>query len=103
MKSDLIPSLKSLGMKTAFQKTMGFSSINPDVRIGISQVIHDTFLEVKEDGAEAAAVTVIALATEMASMEEVPSMKIDRPFFCAISNVETGNIVFLGSIFNPLN
>lgn len=103
MKFDLIPSLKSLGMKNAFQETMGFSSINPDVRIGISQVIHDTFLEVKEDGAEAAAVTVIALATEMALMEEVPSMKIDRPFFCAISNVETGNIVFLGSIFNPVN
>lgn len=30
-------------------------------------------------------------------------MKIDRPFFCAISNVETGNIVFLGFIFNPLD
>ena len=102
-KKDLKRSLKSLGMKEAFKLTAGFSLINPNEYLGISQVIHNTFLEVKEEGAEAAAVTAIVITREMATMEEVPLMKIDRPFFCAISNIETGNVVFLGSIFNPLN
>ena len=102
IKKDLKASLKSMGMTEAFDQTMGFSSINPNLKLGISQVIHNTFLEVKEEGAEAAAVTVIAVATESARIDENPLMKIDRPFFCAISNIETGNIVFLGSIFNPL-
>jgi len=101
-KNDLKRSLKSLGMKEAFKLTAGFSLINPNEYLGVSQVIHNTFLEVKEEGAEAAAVTAIVMLREMAAME-VPLMKIDRPFFCAISNIETGNIVFLGSIFNPLN
>jgi len=102
LQNELKRSLKSLGMNEAFNFSMGFSSINSDEPLQISQVIHNTFLEVKEEGAEAAAVTAIALGIEMAAMEEVPVMKIDRPFFCAISNIETGNVIFLGSIFNPL-
>lgn len=103
LKNDLKQSLISLGMTTAFTGTNGFSGINPNENLSISQVIHDTFLEVKEDGAEAAAVTAIAIATEMAFEKATPLMKIDRPFFCAISNIETGNIIFVGSIFNPMN
>ncbi|MDA7932578.1 serpin family protein [Mariniblastus sp.] len=102
LQNDLKRSLKSLGMNEAFNFSMGFSSIYSNEPLQISQVIHNTFLEVKEEGAEAAAVTVIALGIEMAAMEEVPVMQIDRPFFCAISNIETGNVIFLGSIFNPL-
>ncbi|MDC3255986.1 serpin family protein [bacterium] len=102
LQNELKRSLKSLGMNEAFNFSMGFSSINSDEPLQISQVIHNTFLEVKEEGAEAAAVTAIALGIEMAAMEEVPVMQIDRPFFCAISNIETGNVIFLGSIFNPL-
>ena len=69
LKNDLKRSLKSLGLNEAFDFSIGFSSINSDEPLQISQVIHNTFLEVKEEAAEAAAVTAIALGIEMASME----------------------------------
>ena len=100
----LVDTFKGMGMKQAFAFSDGFAKINPSQRLAISQVIHKTFLEVKEEGAEAAAVTAVVMKKESAAIgPQLPIMKIDKPFFCAISNTKTGNIVFMGSIFNPLD
>jgi RNA polymerase sigma factor (sigma-70 family) len=92
--------LKNMGLKKPFGFSDGFAKINAIEQLRISKVIHKTFLEVKEEGAEAAAVT--ASKFEMASARLTPAMKINRPFLCAITNTKTGNVVFVGTIYNPL-
>lgn len=62
----------------------------------ISAVLHKTFVEVNEEGTEAAAVTAVVEETGMP-----PSFVIDRPFFCAIRDDKTGLILFMGYIFDP--
>jgi len=92
--------LKKIGMTKAFELSRGFAKINPHLDLKISRVIHKTFLEVKEEGAEAVAVSAIGIIK--VSVDRTPVMRIDRPFLCAITNTKTGNIMFIGNIYNPL-
>jgi serine protease inhibitor len=98
--------LEALGMKTAFNGELAdltglwdpaeVSSQN----LYVSFVRQKTFLEVNEEGTEAAAVTGIGVS--IASMPPPPvQMKVDRPFFCAIVDDTTGLILFMGAIVDP--
>ncbi|HDR91115.1 MAG TPA: serpin family protein [candidate division Zixibacteria bacterium] len=97
--------LISMGMKEAFEETAAdFSGITPADPAWISRVIHKTFIEVDEEGTEAAAVTAIEMVGEtMAPIdpEEPFTMRIDRPFFCGIIERSSGAILFMGNIFKP--
>ena len=84
-----------MGLRRAFEFSDGFAKINSEEDLGISRVIHKTFLEVKEEGAEAAAVTAIMAKSKTENPD--PVLKIKRPFLCAITNVKTGNVVFVGT------
>lgn len=65
----------------------------------ISKVIHKAVLEVNEEGAEAAAATAVVMSR---SMPAPPfHMMVDRPFFCAIEDSQTGIILFTGAIYEP--
>jgi serine protease inhibitor len=68
--------------------------------IFISKVIHKTFIEVNEEGAEVAAATAIQKLLGGPPVESF-TMIIDRPFFCAIRDNETGTLLFMGSIVDP--
>jgi serpin B len=64
--------------------------------------LHKTFIEVNEEGTEAAAVTAVVM--KLTSVSEGPrpfEMIVDRPFFFAIVDRETGLVLFMGSIVNP--
>lgn len=96
--------LKSLGMNLAFDKKRadfsGMVSVFPNGNIYIAEVKHKTFVEVNEEGTEAAAVTDVRIRAT--SLPPPPFVMIcDRPFFCAIRDNRTGTILFMGSIFNP--
>jgi len=65
----------------------------------ISKVKHKTFLEVNEEGTEAAAATVVRMLMGGPSQEF--NMIVDRPFFCAIRDNETGTLLFMSSIVDP--
>lgn len=94
--------LKKLGMATAFQKGANFSKIiEEDDPLWISLVKQKTFIEVDEKGTEAAAATEIDIVTESAGPEAVP-MVVDRPFYIAISDEQTGAILFMGAIRDPI-
>jgi serpin B len=95
--------LKLLGMALAFSPAADFSGmVVPPATAAISDVLHKTFVEVNEEGTEAAAVTVVKmLATAMPNREENFSFVCDHPFLCAIRDDETGSILFLGVIFDP--
>ncbi|MEH2194366.1 MAG: serpin family protein [Nostoc sp.] len=92
--------LKTLGMEEAFSNKANFSGMGKN--FAISQVKHKTFVEVNEEGTEAAAATSVGIVTTSLRDEPEPfRMIVDRPFFCAIRDNQTGNILFMGSIIEP--
>jgi serpin B len=100
----LVPMLKAMGMKTAFDPKMAdFSGIGP--QLYISDVLQKTFVEVKEEGTEAAAISGISI--QAAGIVRRPpdrfEMIVDRPFMFLIEDDQTGTILFMGLIFDPKN
>ncbi|QLE51827.1 serpin family protein [Nostoc sp. C057] len=92
--------LKSLGMEEAFSNKANFSGMGKN--FAISQVKHKTFVEVNEEGTEAAAATSVGIvATSLRDEPEPFRMIVDRPFFCTIRDNQTGNVLFMGSIIEP--
>lgn len=85
--------LTALGMGEAFTGKANFSAMGNNLII--SKVKHKTFVEVNEEGTEAAAVTVI----ETRGM--ITTMIVNRPFFYAIRDNKMGSILFMGSIVEP--
>ncbi|MEH1938994.1 MAG: serpin family protein [Nostoc sp.] len=93
-------SLKILGMEEAFSDKANFSGMGKNLKI--SEVKHKTFVEVNEEGTEAAAVTSVAVGiTSSIDINPPFQMIVDRPFFCAIRDNQTGRVLFMGSIIDP--
>lgn len=94
--------LKALGMDTAFNPgRANFERMAPiPPNIYIDKVKHKTFVEVNEKGTEAAAVTSVEVKKESARANFF-RMTVDRPFFFAIEDRQTGSILFMGSIVDP--
>ncbi|MGI0485593.1 serpin family protein [Pantanalinema rosaneae CENA516] len=98
---ELNQALSNLGMAEAFGRRANFSNLS-DTPMQIDQVKHKTFVEVNEEGTEAAAVTSIGIRTTSIQLDDTPfTFKADRPFFCAIRDNQTGTILFMGAIVNP--
>lgn len=93
--------LQSLGMKTAFEpKAADFSGIGPDLYI--STATQKTFIEVNEEGTEAAAVTGLGMMTASIKPRSEPfQMVVDRPFLFMIEDRPTRTILFVGVVFDP--
>jgi serpin B len=93
--------LQSLGMKSAFANTADFSGI-ADEPLNISEVKQKSYVDVNEEGTEAAAVTTVGIRA-MALMKPIEkfSMVLDRPFFFVISDATTGSILFMGVVNEP--
>lgn len=87
--------LKTLGMEVAFGGGADFTGMGPS--LFISEVRHKAFVEVNEEGTEAAAVTVV-VGVESAP----PSFIVDRPFFFAIYDDKTKSILFMGVVVEPM-
>ena len=97
----LADQLKALGMEQAFDPNFAdFSGITGAKDIFISDAIHQAYIDVNEQGTEAAAATAIAM--EMTSMPgESYEIKLDHPFIYVIYDQETGTIVFMGRVLAP--
>ncbi len=94
--------LQALGMKSAFDaNNADLSGIAP--QLYISAVLQKTFVEVKEEGTEAAAVTVITVWASAIRMPPPDSfqMIVNRPFLFLIEDSRTGIILFVGTVFDP--
>jgi serine protease inhibitor len=91
--------LTALGMGEAFSDKANFSGIGKN--LAISTVKHKTFVEVSEEGTEAAAATSVGIVALSAPAELPFSMIVDRPFFTCIRDNQTGSILFMGSIAAP--
>jgi len=95
MKEDL----EQMGMPTAFSMAADFSGMDGTDRLYISQVIHQAFVEVNEEGTEAAATTAVIMAQKSAGFSNM--FMADHPFVFMIQEKETGNILFLGRMSDP--
>jgi serine protease inhibitor len=93
---DLLPGLMALGGKVIAGSDFESMGAGP---LLISKVIHKTFVEVNEEGTEAAAVTAVVMRKTMTY--DRFSMVVDRPFFCAIRDNETGAVLFMGFVLDP--
>lgn len=97
-KEDLKPSLAEMGMIMTGYPLL-FEGSTPPIKVG--QVIHQSFLEVNEEGSEAAAATAIGI--ELTSVGPAIPMKItiDKPFLFMIREKHTGAILFMGQLTDP--
>ncbi len=101
-KKKLNDELKALGMGLAFSDFADFSRISQKYGLKISEVLHKTFLEVNEEGTEAAAVTSIGMQLTGIGGPSKPYMRVDHPFIFAIREHQSGTIIFIGKIVNPV-
>jgi len=96
--------LKALGMSIAFDPSRAdFTPMNKGAeRLYINKVKHKTFIEVNEEGTEAAAVTSVEMV--LASLGPYPFfiMRVDRPFLFVIRENHSQSILFMGKIVEPL-
>jgi len=92
--------LSAMGMKNAFEAA-DFSGINGKTDLFISEIMHKAFVSVDEEGTEAAAATAVIIS--LTAMPEAPvEMTLDRPFIFMIRDNETGTILFVGRVMNPV-
>jgi serpin B len=89
--------LKALGMVDAFTDGADLTRIAEDDRLYVSFVKQDSFVEVNEEGTEAAAVTTVAVGVESAG----PFFAADRPFVFAIRERTTNTLLFIGQVADP--
>lgn len=87
--------LKMMGMSSAFSMQADFSKIAP-ASIYISRVLHDTYIEVTEEGTEAAAITTVEI--DVTSVLDNHIFTANKPFLFLIHEKSTGIILFIGKI-----
>jgi serpin B len=92
--------LQAMGMENAFTDAADFSGMSTAERLKVKDVVHKTFVDIDENGTEAAAATAVVGVTT--SLPPPPiEVNIDRPFIMAIVDHQTKALVFLGRILEP--
>jgi serpin B len=91
--------LQAMGMTAAFDAQADFSGMNGKKDLYLSAVVHKAFVDVNEEGTEAAAATGVVVATK--SVRITPTFRADHPFVFLIRDGKTGSILFMGRLVNP--
>ena len=99
---DLIPVLTRLGVRQAFTDHADFSGITEATRLLINAIAHKAYIDVDEQGTEAAAATAVTFRPTAAFRAPQPvTMTVDRPFLFAIWYAPAGLPLFLGQVSHP--
>ncbi|XP_006892803.1 PREDICTED: serpin B8 isoform X3 [Elephantulus edwardii] len=97
---DLESFLRSFGMTDAFEEVKAdFSGMSTKKKVPVSKVAHKCFVEVNEEGTEAAAATAVVRNTRSISLE--PRFCADHPFLLFVRHHCTGSILFCGRVSSP--
>ncbi len=91
--------LAKMGMPTAFSFNADFSGMDVTKSLFIGEVIHQAFVEVNEEGTEAAAATAVIMEITSTGNEKI--FMADHPFIFIIQEKQSGNILFFGKAGNP--
>jgi serpin B len=101
-KFELKATLEAMGMKRPFSRQADFSGISSTEPLYISAVIHKAFVDVNEQGTEAAAATgVVMKAMAVRRPTPVPVFRADHPFVFLIRDTKAGSILFMGRLTKP--
>ena len=94
--------LQAMGMKRAFTREADFSGISSAEALYISAVLHKAYVDVNEEGTEAAAATgVVARAMAARLPQPIPVFRADHPFLFLIRDTKAGSILFMGRLTKP--
>ncbi|KAL1006325.1 hypothetical protein UPYG_G00070830 [Umbra pygmaea] len=99
---DLGEMLASMGMTDAFDHSKSdLSGMSPNNDLVLSKVVHKAFVEVNEEGTEAAAATDTSIMEQLYCEIEVPPFIADHPFLFFIRHNPTQSILFYGRYCSP--
>ncbi|XP_034638624.1 neuroserpin [Trachemys scripta elegans] len=96
---DLKDVLKGLGITEVFSRNADLTAMSDNEELYLAKAIHKSFLEVNEEGAEAAAASGMIAISRMAVL--YPQVIVDHPFFFLVRNRRTGTILFMGRVMHP--
>ena len=91
--------LRQMGMDIAFDPSRADFTGIADANLFISLVKHKSFVEVNEEGTEAAAVTIVGF--EVTSVQPVNYVEFNRPFLFVIRENQANGVLFIGKIMAP--
>ena len=102
-KFELGATLRAMGMPAAFGGSADFSGMTGKRDFAISEVIHKAYIDVNEEGTEAAAATSVTMRTmAMRPVEQAPPVfRADHPFVFLIRDNRSDSILFMGRMANP--
>ncbi|NLX12483.1 MAG: serpin family protein [Phycisphaerales bacterium] len=93
--------LQAMGMPLAFSGAADFSGMTGNKDLFIAAVIHKAFVEVNEEGTEAAAATAVNMVRSAMIVKPDPVFRADHPFVFMIRDAHSGAILFVGRVMNP--
>ena len=89
-----------MGMPDAFTTKADFSGMTGNKELFISAVVHKAFVDVNEEGTEAAAATAVTMRMTAVSTPP-PAFRADHPFLFMVRHNPSGSILFMGRVVNP--
>jgi serine protease inhibitor len=102
LRLDLKPALQRLSVESAFGAAADFSGITTSGPLWVDVAAHMAYVDVNEQGTEAAAATVAGMRTLAAFQVPPPvELTVDRPFLFAIIDTQTSLPLFLGRVARP--
>ncbi|XP_060098430.1 neuroserpin [Heteronotia binoei] len=96
---DMKDVLKGLGITEVFSPSADLTGMSDNKELYLSKAIHKAFLEVNEEGSEAAASSGMIAISRMAVL--YPQVIVDHPFFFVVRNRRSGTIFFIGRVMHP--
>ena len=93
--------LAVMGMPTVFSMDAGLSGMDGSDMFFVSVVVHKAFVDVNEEGTEAAAATGVPLEATSLRPDTTPVFRADHPFVFLITEKDSGRVLFIGRIVNP--
>lgn len=100
---ELGSTLSAMGMPQAFNGSADFSGMTGHRDFAISEVIHKAYVDVNEEGTEAAAATAVTMrALAMPALHAAPPVfRADHPFVFMIRDHRSASILFMGRMADP--
>lgn len=91
--------LGRMGMPTAFSLAADLSGMTGRQELRVTEVVHQAFVEVNEEGTEAAAATAVIVGIKM--VQQKPVFRANHPFIFLIQDRASGAILFIGRVMDP--
>lgn len=101
LNASLVEPLQRLGVRELFTKSADLTGLSDDPRLSVSDVLHESVLELDEHGLEGAAATAVMMRLTSVETSKPVEFRVDRPFLLLIRHADTGAVYFLARVTDP--